>query len=412
MPNLVRPNYGHGCFADLPQLIQSCFTGQPFPLEQAGLCSDFLRQYDAVILVFADAFGWRFFERFADRNPFLQRIQQEGGVARWTSQFPSTTAAHVTCINSGLACGQSGVFEWQYYEPAVDAVISPLLYSFAGGKARETLKATGVQPAELYPATTFYQQLQRQGVASYIYQHREYARSTYTDWLGRGAQTKPYMTLPEALVGIRQQLAKAKTPTYFYLYFDKIDAMGHEYGPDSPQMDAEIEAFLFCMERALMQPLLGKAKNILLLLTADHGQIETNPRTAIYLNQEDRFKDLLRYLRTDRNGDILVPGGSPRDVFLYIKAEFLDEAHRLLTEQLAGKASVYKTHDLIAQGYFGPQPVSPALLGHIGELVILPEAGESVWWYEKDKFEQRFYGHHGGLSAAEMEIPLCMYSFG
>ena len=27
------------------------------------------------------------------------------------------------------------------------------------------------------------------------------------------------------------------------------------------------------------------------------------------------------------------------------------------------------------------------------------------------RFEQKFYGHHGGLTPGEMEIPLLMYAF-
>jgi hypothetical protein len=42
----------------------------------------------------------------------------------------------------------------------------------------------------------------------------------------------------------------------------------------------------------------------------------------------------------------------------------------------------------------------------VGNLVILPYAYESVWWYEKDKFEMRFRGHHGGLTPQEMETIL------
>ncbi len=49
---------------------------------------------------------------------------------------------------------------------------------------------------------------------------------------------------------------------------------------------------------------------------------------------------------------------------------------------------------------------SGGFLAHAGDLVILPYRGESVWWYEKDKFEQKFRGHHGGLTKQELEIPL------
>jgi hypothetical protein len=45
----------------------------------------------------------------------------------------------------------------------------------------------------------------------------------------------------------------------------------------------------------------------------------------------------------------------------------------------------------------------------VGNLVILPYRYESVWWYEKDKFEMKFRGHHGGLTPQEMETILYSY---
>jgi hypothetical protein len=60
---------------------------------------------------------------------------------------------------------------------------------------------------------------------------------------------------------------------------------------------------------------------------------------------------------------------------------------------------------LAQAGYFGPV-ISPKFRARAGDLVILPYRGESVWWFEQDKFEQKFRGHHGGLTKQELEIPL------
>jgi hypothetical protein len=38
--------------------------------------------------------------------------------------------------------------------------------------------------------------------------------------------------------------------------------------------------------------------------------------------------------------------------------------------------------------------------------VILPHDRQSVYWYQKGRYGQDFYGHHGGLVPAEMDIPL------
>lgn len=56
----------------------------------------------------------------------------------------------------------------------------------------------------------------------------------------------------------------------------------------------------------------------------------------------------------------------------------LDEAQEYVRWQLAGTAEVHRVRDLIDAGLFGP--------------------GESVWWYEQGRFEQRYRGRHGGLT--------------
>jgi predicted AlkP superfamily pyrophosphatase or phosphodiesterase len=395
--SFIKPEYNARCFADLPATIKYLLTGQgnsPFALELFG---ELPQRYDTVIFFFIDSFGWRFFEKYRADYPFLEYLTQEGVVSKLTSQFPSTTAAHVTCIHTGLPVGQSGVYEWQYYEPHLDTIITPLLFSFGGTKQRDKLKSTGIEPEKLYPTRTFYQDLKEHGVTSYIFQHREYTPSTYSDVVFAGAEVVPYLTLPEALVNMRQLLGRQPMPAYFFLYYEKIDAICHHYGPDSPQLEAEIDNFLVVMDRLFRQTLAGQFKNTLFILTADHGQIAVDPKTTIYLNREPRLAGFERFLKTNRKGELLIPAGSPRDMFLYIKEEMLDE--------------VYKVADLIEQGYFGGEPVSPDFLARAGNLVILPYQNGTVWWYEKDKSEMKFYGHHGGLTRAEMEIPLILCDF-
>ena len=132
------------------------------------------------------------------------------------------------------------------------------------------------------------------------------------------------------------------------------------------------------------------------------------PATCVYVNQIAEFDKLAPLLRTNRAGAYLIPGGSPRDYFVYVKAGAVDEAQAILSRALAGRAEVVRVADLAAAGYFGQTPPSPTFLARCSELVVLPYAGESVFWYEKDRFVQKYYGHHGGLTRAEMEIPLLM----
>ncbi len=394
-PTFVKPNYDAHGFAGLPHGVKSFFGGPSFPLPLDG----FQAQYENVILCFIDGFGWRHFEKFG-AHPFLDRFTRSGAAVKITSQFPSTTSGHVTCIHTGLNVGQSGIFEWNYYEPLLDAMIVPLLFSFSGTAKRDQLQPTGIQARKLYPTRTLYQELKKLRVNSTVFQHREYTPSTYSDIVFTGSNARGYKTLPETLTNLRDALESAQGKNYYFLYYDKVDAISHDYGPDSAQVEAEVEMFLHTMEQFITKTKKGKT---LFLLTADHGQSEVDPATTIYLNKV--FPHIGKMIKTNKQGKLLVPGGSCRDQFLYIKEEMLDEAQAMLTRGLEGKADVVRTADLMAQGYFGPQ-ISDTFRAHVGNLVILSYRYESIWWFEKGKFEQRYRGHHGGLTPQEMEIPL------
>jgi hypothetical protein len=99
-------------------------------------------------------------------------------------------------------------------------------------------------------------------------------------------------------------------------------------------------------------------------------------------------------------------------MFLYLRDEHVDEAQAFLARALEGRAEVYRTADLIARSFFGSQPPSERFLSRVGNVIILPYAGESVWWYEKGVFEQNFYGNHGGLTPEEMETILLVQQYG
>lgn len=387
----IKPKYDRDGFDGLPDRIKDAFVSG---------------NYDAVLLFLVDGFGWRFFERFQEA-PFLKRLAKHGRVEKLISQFPSTTAAHLTTIHTGWNVGQSGVYEWIYYEPQLDAIIAPLLFSYAGTKERDLLKSTGVQPASLYPRGLFYPDLKKMGVKPFIFGVRDYTPSTYSKAVMEGAELRAFKTFSEALINLGMLLEKQTQPAYIHLYLDGIDALSHDYGPTAPQTEAEIETFLLIMEYYFERLFKGK-KRILFLMTADHGEVEVDPKTTIYLNKDARCAGIERFLKMNRRGQLLVPAGSARDMFLYIKDDLLEEAQSFLSSRLEGKADVVKTEDLINNGYFGIE-VSSRFRERAGNLVILPYRYESVWWYEKDRFEMRFRGHHGGLTPQEMETVLYSY---
>ncbi|HEY3421807.1 MAG TPA: alkaline phosphatase family protein [Methanocellaceae archaeon] len=403
-------SYGAYRFSNIPGTIISALTGETCNgMLPEDVFPDPGRKYDKIVLFVVDAFGWSYFNEFKDKHPLLREICKHGKATVLASQFPATTACEITTINTGLDVSQHGIYEWYYYEPEAGDIIAPLLYSYGREhKQRDTLKKdTSLKPSSIYPQVSIHSTLTELGVKCYAFQSNDFARSTYSDIVLKGAEVSGFSTLAEGLYNLADAIVAEQGKAYYYFYFDKIDSLSHQYGPASGQIQAEIETFLTTFKQIFLDRIEGKAENVLFVLTADHGQTVIDPKKCIYLNLQ--YPEFERYIKRSSNDRLLVPAGSCRDMFLYIKDECLDEALGFLREKLESKAVVYKTSELVEQGYFMRKEISKALAGRLGNIVILPLKGECVWWYEKDVYEINFVGHHGGLTKEEMEIPLLMW---
>ena len=438
-PHEVRPLYGSYCFSRIPWTLEAALTGEPdpraLPPDTLGALANRPR---TIVVLFVDAFGWRFFEEFAERTPALTRFLRCGTVSKLTSVFPSTTAAHVACLHSGLLPAASGIYEWYQYEPAIGDMIAPLLSSRAGEKGRNGLD---LAPATLFEGETLHERLAARGIGSISVTPAEFTPSPFNDAFTRGTREVPWKNLARGLDALANVVRSpgGSEPRLIHYYYGGIDRDAHRFGPESPGLRRTVRRFFGELEsrffsvlersgggdprgerhlagapapgagsQAAAKPASGAPGSICVVLTADHGMMGHDPARTVYLNRV--LPEVGRWFERGAAGRLKVPAGSPRDFFLHLRAECFDEAIDAIRDALAGVADVRAVRDLVAAGYFGNAPPSRRFLDRVGNAVILPHPGRAVWWYEEERFESRHPGDHGGLSPEEMEIPFGVLS--
>ena len=385
----VRADHGGRCFDAIPAMVQRLMAEPGAP---------------KLVLVWIDAFGWRFAERHAD-HPWLRRVAADGTIQQWTSQFPSTTTAHFVTLHSTLPVAEHGLYEWYVYEPSLDRMICPLKYSFAGDHERGTLGSAVASPAALLPQVVpLLAGLAMNGAECHAFQSSAYTPSAATGVALAGAAVHPFDDPVAGLESLASVIARPG-PLFAFVYIDTVDTVGHLMGPDSAEFDAEISRVLDGLEQLCRR----SPGDVRMLVTADHGQAAVDPATTIYVNRA--WPGITDHLERGADGGVLAPGGSARDLFLHVKPQDLDIVVERLAAIVGERAEVHRTEQLLADGVFGPAP-SARLRERIGNVLILPRAGETVWWFEEGRYEQTFYGHHGGASADEMLIPLITLPMG
>lgn len=224
---LRLPLYQSYCFSNIPVLINNILLPDLTPLSlQLANClpNKASSKPSRVLFNLIDSFGWRFFEEYQDDIPVLRTLKDEGLCSLFTSQFPSTTTAHVTTMNTGTSVGDHGLYEWFMYEPGLDQIVCPLLYSEADPLQRGSLyDKLNISPESFLPMQkpTFYEELAQSGVSSLIVAPAAYAPSYYDNAMTRGAKTVRYNGLLHSFDILKSILESPEqaSPQYIYFYY-------------------------------------------------------------------------------------------------------------------------------------------------------------------------------------------------
>ncbi|WP_394896370.1 alkaline phosphatase family protein [Clostridium paraputrificum] len=347
---------------------------------------------EKVVFILVDAFGWKFYKGIREDSKFFKEIRKYGIEEKITSQFPSTTTAHVTSVVTGKDVSTHGFFEWFTYDSKIDEVFTPFLFDYEGKE-------------EILPKDNLFKELKENGVSSTIITPSYINNSYYSRELFKDGKVKGYESVEEMFNILLQGIKKDKGKNFYYIYYPQIDSIGHEYGMSSYKAYFEINNFIKALDNFYNNVLDEGVNEGTFILSADHGQMEIKDK--IYLNE--LIPNIEEYMIKDSKGKSIVPVGYNRDMFLYIKEEFETYVYQFLKEKLKDKGEIYLVKDLIDKGIF----INPSetFLSRVGNIVIIPYDGYGVWWYEKGKYEISLKGSHGGLTKDEMEIPLLIYNF-
>lgn len=402
----VYPKYDGGSLYNVVPTIFNLFgiTNREKSLP-ADLFKKYINKNNKIIFFLIDGFGFNHYETLYKELEFLKNLSLKGDVSSTTSIFPSTTASCLTTLATGLAPCQHGLFEWNMYIKELDRVIQTIPFSEAGDNAKnESLKGK-VTPDVLLDKKirTTFQLLAKNSIKSYIFLPAPIATSTYSLLTTQGAVIVPYATILDLFPHLVNVLNSEKGPAFLDVYFGDIDSAEHEFGPYSKEHIAKLRIFFEELGSGFIKSFSKEAaRDITVIITSDHGQIAIDPKKTAYLNKD---KKIIESLAISRNKKLIAPWGSPRDVFLAIADDKKEEMFTYLINKYKNTAKIIKTEEAIKMGLFGSDKPSKRFLERVGDILILPYGGETIWYEHVKGDLLEFLGHHGGLSKEETLVP-------
>lgn len=380
---MLVPDYGGGSIVNLmASLILGCGGEANVYPPLRELAPEEVGEHPQVVLLVVDGLGYRY---LAARDNGCLRAHLR---ARMTSVFPSTTAAAVTTFLTGVAPQQHGLTGWNMYFRELGAVITVLPFRPRFGGA--SLANANIPPSALFDAVPVFKRIARDSV---VVSPERIIDSDFNLMHTSGAERYAYATLPQFFQGIAQAVRRRGQRRYVYAYYPEIDRLAHTHGVASLEVSRHFDEFDRAFE-AFLEDIRGT--RTLVILTADHGFIDTTANTVIELSAHPPLADAL----------MLPLCGERRVAYCYLHPHKREQFVQYAEQALGAYLHVVDSRRLIADGYFGLGVPHPRLHERVGHYTLLMKYNYAIkdWIVGEQPFSQ--VGMHGGLSEEELFVPL------
>lgn len=393
------PSYDGGGFLNLMASIgEACGAEKSTYAPLSGVDTSEWARARNLILLLVDGLGADYLLQNG-RDGFLHRHQ----VAVLSSVCPTTTAAAIPTAMTGLAPAAHALTGWHVYVSELDAVTAVLPMT---GRGVQLPDHPASAPENLFGYGTFFQQLK---LPCRVVSPVHLSGSAFSVFHAQGAQRHPYYreqfpwlaTMPfwrrrQDLFGIlRRQCFEPGPPSFTYAYWPYFDSAAHEEGVAGKpvlegfqRFEKELEEFLDSV----------RGTDTLVLVTADHGFIDSPPEHQIQLGTHPELAALL----------VRPLCGERRFAYCYVRPDAHGSFEDYIADVFGSAMEAWPREKLLDEQWYGTGPVSSRLAGRIGDYVLAMRQD----WTIRDRVPGEdlidLIGVHGGLSAAEMHIPLCV----
>ncbi len=408
--NLIAPDYTNNTIANIPATIAALFgaalfgaapSGDPGPglpplrpsLWQPLLDSG---EVSRVVLVLVDGMGQNLIQHLATDTAWLAN---EAHVAdQITSLFPSTTVNALSSLWTGAGPAQHGLVGLEMFIPELGVIGQMLSLSPSFTRWPDALVEAGLDPHTFLRVSGFAEALASIGVPTYAVKHYSLVDSALSKMHSRGVKKSVGIVTAADLMWQVKDLLESQPGQKMFIsaYWPAVDTLSHRSGFEHPAVAAELCAFLQLLKSGLMEGISPQARRgTVILVTADHGQTITPLEQRIFLEDHPELHSHL-FMR---------PAGEPRSAYLYARTGRKQPIINYFADRLNHAAVALDAQEALQSGLFGPPPHADETSLRIGDVVVTMRDGYSLLSRKGNGYIAKMVGRHGGLTAAEMEVP-------
>lgn len=380
------PDYHGGSIVNLVRSIERALDARPcvaaaaYP-ELNALPGRELAEARNIVLLIIDGLGHDY---LAGTDGALRRRLR----ARLSSVFPSTTATAVSSFLTGLGPQQHALTGWHMWLRELGCVAATLRFRPRHGG--DVLSKAGIAARSVYTAEPMFDRL---AAKSYVVSPAKIIDSDYNVAHCGRAERRPYRELPEMFANVAQILASDGERKFIHAYTYDFDDTAHSFGCASPELRAKFDQ----IDAAFAQFLDDIAgTGTLVVAVADHGFVDSPRSGCIDLEDHPELAQML----------MLPLCGERRVAYCYVHPGRDAAFEHYVQTRLDHCASLHRSSDLITQGWFGLGPANPRLQERVGQYTLVMKSDYTIKDWILGEPRYLTVGVHGGVSAAEMHVPL------
>lgn len=388
------PAYHDYCFANVSSTALAALgvdVGRTLPDDALGPAPETAGN---VLLVVLDGLRYDRWLESIDRISLFERIDEHGSLVPLTSTYPSETAAAITTLHTGRQPIEHGVLGWEQYLPSSGLQVEPLPGRIVDGPTLVDA-TTDFDPTVLLDVRTVYDRLLEAGVESTLLHPYAISGSPFDELVTAGARKANYDTVAELAVEARTALERSGQ-SYVVAYLPQLDTLSHHRGTETEHYAPTVALLASAIERELERIDPAVAEETLVLITADHGHLDTAPGVGLDL---ERFLGPLTDAILRADGTRRRPTGGARNVHLWVEDGRADEVRDGIRADRDARA--WTREESVAVGLFGDDEPSTRFEERCGD-VVFTHREQCVW---DDHHTFKHAGVHGGLHPDEMLVP-------